>query len=123
MLVLQRHIDESFANDTGLPIELSLHGYDTHYETTHGGDHSFVDTARKKGNVDVVAGIGHLPEGTHHTEHRAEEANHRRTRRDGGHHGKPLLELGYLKVAGILQSGLHLDGRTVDASEALHYHI
>ena len=106
------------AGDAGRQEVVAEVGEDTDDQTADRGDHGGVDAAGQKGDVDVVAGVGHVEERLHHTDHGAEEADHRGAAGDGGEVGEALLEAGHLDVADILDGGLHVGGGLADAGDA-----
>lgn len=83
------------------------HGDDAHNQTAYRSNHGLVYTAGKQGDVDIVTGIRHFKESTHHTGHRTQETNHRSAARNGSHDGQPLFQFRHFDVADILYGCLH----------------
>ena len=111
------HLVHQVGDLGGEPVVAEV-GDDAHDETAHGGEHRGVDAVAEEGDVDVVAGLGHVEEGLDHTEHGAEEADHRGAAGDGGEDRETLLEAGDLDVAGVLDGGLDVGHRTAEAVDA-----
>lgn len=55
---------------TSVTIIVGEHGDDAHNQTAYRSNHGLVYTAGKQGDVDIVTGIRHFKESTHHTGHR-----------------------------------------------------
>ena len=112
------HLEHQIRNPGGKIVVAEV-GDDTDDQAADGGHHGGVDAVGEQGDVDVVAGLGHVEESLDHTHDGAEESDHRGAAGDGGERRETPLQAGDFDVAGILDGGLDVAQGPSDPLDAL----